>query len=184
MSQNNNNSTNTKKAEENKIIRVQIKNKPEPKTPSLAASAAMYSKEDVRKIVNEFVTSWIKGDTIIRFPTAIELGKQNPLSITFTKDPSVNAELKIKEHYIDLILICAGVKPTSNTEQQKAIFEVFKMLLMFRSANRIENKNITKDTEKRFAELEKIQQNQMKLVEQITAFLFKPKITKQQKTKN
>jgi hypothetical protein len=176
MAQNNNN---TRKNEENKIIRVQIKNKPEP-----SPSAALYSEEDVRKIVNEFVTSWIKGDLIIRFPTASELGKQNPLSITFTKDPSLNAELKIKEHYIDLILICAGVKLVSNQEQQKAISEVFKMMLMFRSANRIENKNITKDIEKRFTELEKTQQNQMKLVEQITAFLFKPKSVRQQKAKS
>jgi len=168
---------NTGKPEENKIIRVQIKNKPE-------QSTALYSEENVRKIVDEFITSWIRGDTIIRFPTASELVKQNPLTIAFPKDPSVNAELKIKEHYIDLILICAGVKPSSNEEQQKAISEVFKMMLMFRSANRIENKTITKDIEKRITELEKIQQNQMKLVEQITAFLFKPKKTKQQKTKS
>jgi hypothetical protein len=158
--------------EENKIIRVQIKRNPEPST-------ALYSEKDVRAIVDEFITSWIKGDIIIRFPTASELGKQNPLNITFSKDPSVNAELKIKEHYVDLILICAGVKPASNEEQQKAISEVFKMMLMFRSANRIENKNILKDIEKRVTELEKIQQNQMKLVEQITAFLFKPKKSKQ-----
>ncbi|MCL2172130.1 MAG: hypothetical protein LBH62_03720 [Nitrososphaerota archaeon] len=185
MAQNNNN-INTKKNVENKIIRVQIKNKPEPSPPVItsSATAALYSEEDVRKIVNEFVTSWIKGDLIIRFPTANELGKQNPLSLTLTKDPSVNAELKIKEHYIDLILICAGVKHTSIEEQQKAISEVFKMMLMFRSANRIENQNITKDIEKRFTDLEKTQQNQMKLVEQITAFLFKPKKPKQQKTKN
>jgi hypothetical protein len=168
---------NIRQTEENKIIRVQIKKKTEP-------SAALYNEEDIRKIVNEFVTSWIKGDTIIRFPTASELGKQNPLNIVFSKDPSVNAELKIKEHYIDLILVCAGVKPASNEEQQKAISEVFKMMLMFRSANRIENKNITKDIERRFTELEKTQQNQIKLVEQITAFLFKPKSTKQQKTKS
>ncbi|MCL2642886.1 MAG: hypothetical protein FWD52_05200 [Candidatus Bathyarchaeota archaeon] len=172
MSQNN-----TGKTEENKIIRVQIKKKPE-------SSAALYSEEDIRRIVNDFITSWIKGDLIIRFPTASELGKQNPLNITLTKDPSVNAELKIKEHYIDLILVCAGVKTASNEEQQKAISEVFKMMLMFRSANRIENKSITKDIERRFTELEKIQQNQMKLVEQITAYLFKPKKTKQQKTKS
>lgn len=168
---------NTTQPEENKIIRVQIKKKPE-------SSAALYSEEDIRRIVNDFITSWIKGDLIIRFPTASELGKQNPLNITLTKDPSVNAELKIKEHYIDLILVCAGVKTASNEEQQKAISEVFKMMLMFRSANRIENKSITKDIERRFTELEKIQQNQMKLVEQITAYLFKPKKTKQQKTKS
>ena len=164
---------NTVNPEKNKIIRVQIK-----KTPEL--SAALYSEKDVRVIVDEFVTSWIKGDIIIRFPTASELGKQNPLSIAFPKDPSVSAELKIKEHYIDLILVCAGVKSASSEEQQKAISEVFKMILMFRSANRIENKNILKDLEKRVTELEKIQQNQMKLVDQITAFLFKPKKAKQQ----
>ncbi|MDR0318835.1 MAG: hypothetical protein LBI09_02230, partial [Nitrososphaerota archaeon] len=56
--------------EKNKIIRVQIKKDPEP-------SAALYSEKDIRTIVDEFVTSWIKGDTIIRFPTATELGKQN-----------------------------------------------------------------------------------------------------------
>jgi hypothetical protein len=165
--------------EKNKIIRVQIK-----KTPETTTSAALYSEKDVRAIVDEFVTSWIKGDLIIRFPTANELGKQNPLNITFSKDPSVSAELKIKEHYIDLILVCAGVKPASSVEQQKAISEVFKMILMFRSANRIENKNIVKDIEKRVTELEKTQQNQLKLVEQITAFLFKPKKTKQQQTKS
>ncbi len=159
--------------EKNNVIRVQIKKKPE-------TTAALYSEKDVRTIVDEFVTSWIKGDIIIRFPTANELGKQNPLNFTFPKNPSVNAELKIKEHYIDLILICAGIKPASNEEQQKAISEVFKMILMFRSANRIENKNILKDLEKRVTELEKTQQHQLKLVEQITAYLFKPKKTKQQ----
>jgi hypothetical protein len=159
-------------SEKNKVIRVQIKKTPEP-------SAALYSEKDVRAIVDEFVTSWIKGNIIIRFPTASELGKQNPLSIAFPKDPSVSAELKIKEHYVDLILICAGVKPASSEEQQKAISEVFKMILMFRSANRIENKNILNEIEKRVTELEKTQQHQFKLVEQITAFLFKPKKPKQ-----
>ncbi len=159
--------------EENKIIRVRIKKKSEP-------SAALYNDKDVRRIVDEFVTSWIRGDIIIRFPTASELSKQTPLSIAFPKDPSVSAELKIKEHYVDLLLVCAGVKPASNEEQQKAISEVFKMLLMFRSANRIEGKIISNDIEKRVAELEKTLQSQTKLIEQITAFLFKPKKSKQQ----
>jgi hypothetical protein len=158
---------------DDKVIRVRIKKKPEP-------SAALYNEKDVRRIVNEFVTSWIRGDIIIRFPTASELSKQNPLTIAFPKDPSVSAELKIKEHYIDLLLVCAGQKPASNEEQQKAISEVFKMMLMFRSANRIEGKIISNDIEKRVAELEKTQENQTKLIEQITAFLFKPKKTKQQ----
>ncbi len=174
MSQNNN-----AKPEENKILSVRIKKE---KTPE--PSAALYNDQDVRRIVNEFITSWIRGDIIIRFPTATELSKQNPLSIAFPKDPSVSAELKIKEHYVDLLMTCAGVKPASNEEQQKAISEVFKMMLMFRSANRIEGKIISNDIEKRVAELEKTLQSQTKLVEQITGYLFKPKKPKQKRSES
>jgi hypothetical protein len=158
-------------AADKKIISVRIKRKPEPQTdPSL-----LYSKEDIRKIVSEFVSSWIRGDIIIRFPTAAELAKQNPLSIAFPTDPSVNAELKIKEHYFDLLSIIAGIKPASADEQEKAIAEIFKMLLMFRSANRIEGKILSNDLQRRVDELEKTAKAQGKLVDQITAFLFKPR---------
>ncbi len=164
---------NTSKTDDKRIISVRIKKKPEP-------SAALYSEKEVRTMVSEFVTSWIRGDIIIRFPTAAELAKQTPLNIAFPKDPSVNAELKIKEHYVDLLSVCAGIKPAGADEQNKAISEVFKMLLMFRSANRIEGKIISNDIEKRVDELEKTQKNQAKLVDQITAFLFKPKKSKQE----
>jgi hypothetical protein len=87
----------------------------------------------------------------------------------------VNAELRIKEHYVNQLSIIAGIKPASADEQEKAISEVFKMLLMFRSANRIEGKIISNDLEKRIEEIEKTVKNQCKLVEQITGFLFKPK---------
>ena len=121
------------------------------------------------------MNSWIKGDIIIRFPTAAELSKKNPLSIVFPTDPSLNEELKIKEHYVDLLMTSAGVKKTSADEQEKAINDVFRMLLMFRSANRIEGKIISKDIEKRVATLEEKLQSTGKLVEQITGFLFKEK---------
>ena len=162
-------------SEDKKIINVRIKRKPEP--ASKADPTILFSQEEIRKFVTEFVASWIRGDIIIRFPTAAELAKKTPLSIAFPTDPSVNAELKIKEHYIDLLSIIAGIKPASADEQEKAIAEVFKMLLMFRSANRIEGKIISNDIEKRVTELEKTSQNQSKLVDQITAFLFKPKVS-------
>ena len=157
--------------EDKKVISVRIKRKPEPKPePTL-----LFSQKDIRRFVVEFVSSWIRGDIIIRFPTAAELAKKTPLSIAFPTDPSVNAELKIKEHYVDLLSVIAGTKPSSADEQEKAISEVFKMLLMFRSANRIEGKIISNDIEKRIEELEKTTKSQTKLVDQITAFLFKPK---------
>jgi hypothetical protein len=153
-------------AEVKKVIRVKIrKNKEEP--------ATLFSPKEVRRIVTEFVSSWIRGDIIIRFPTAAELSKKNPLAITFPTDPSVNAELKIKEHYIDLLSICAGIKPASEEEQEKAVTEVFRMMLMFRSANRIEGKIMANDIEKRVVILEDKVQSTNKLVEQITGFLFK-----------
>ena len=162
-------------SEDKKIINVRIKRKPEPASKS--DPTILFSQVEIRRFVTEFVASWIRGDIIIRFPTAAELAKKTPLSIAFPTDPSVNAELKIKEHYIDLLSIIAGIKPASIDEQEKAIAEVFKMLLMFRSANRIEGKIISSEIEKRVTELEKTSQNQSKLIDQITAFLFKPKVS-------
>jgi len=161
--------------EEKKVISVRIKRKQEPiPEPSL-----LFSETEIRQYVTEFVASWIRGDIIIRFPTAAELAKKTPLSIAFPTDPSVNAELKIKEHYVDQLSIIAGIKHASIAEQEKAISEVFRMLLMFRSANRIEGKIISNDLQKRVEELEKTVKNQAKLVDQITGYLFTPKKTKQ-----
>jgi hypothetical protein len=159
---------------ENKVIKVRIrKSKPEP------AANVLFLPKDVRRIVTEFVSSWIRGDIIIRFPTAAELSKKNPLAIAFPTDPSIDQELKIKEHYIELLLTCAGLKQVSAVEQEKAINDVFRMLLMFRSANRIEGKIQSNDLEKRVLNLEEKQQATAKLVEQITGFLFKEPEKKQ-----
>ena len=149
-----------------KILKVRIRKKPTEQDP-------LFSTKDVRRFVSDFVTSWIRGEIVIRFPTAAELSKKNPLAIGFPTDPSINQELKIKEHYIDLLSICAGLKQASAEEQEKAISEVFRMLLMFRSANRIEGKIHPSDIEKRLTVAEEKLQNTSKLVEQITGYLFK-----------
>jgi hypothetical protein len=154
-----------------KIV-VRIKRKQE------VAPTPLFSPSEVRRFVTEFVASWIRGDIIIRFPTAAELSKKTPFSIAFPVDPSMDAELKIKEHYVDLLSVCAGTKKASVEEQEKAVNDVFRMLLMFRSANRIEGKIISNDLEKRIEDLEKTVKSTSKLAEQITAFLFKPKKAK------
>src|SRR3990170_6729747 len=155
------------RAEDKKVFRIRMKQE----------SAALFSQKDIRRFVMEFVSSRIRGDITIRFPTAAELSKKTQLSIAFPfpVDPSVNAEMKIKEHYIDLLSVCSGTKKASTEEQEKAINEVFRMLLMFRSANRIEGKIISNDLEERMEELEKNMKSQEKLVGQITEYLFKPK---------
>ncbi len=168
------NSNTGNRAENKKIVTAKILEKQQESGP-------LFSQKDVRRVVTEFVSAWIRGTIVIRFPTAAELSKKNPLSIAFPTDPSIDAELKIKEYYVDLLSVCAGIKKASAEEQEKAVSEVFKMLLMFRSANRIEGKIISGDVEKKVEELEKTVKNQTKLVDQITGFLFKPK--KQNKPK-
>jgi hypothetical protein len=138
-------------------------------------SSSLFSKQEIREFVREFVASWIRGDIVIRFPTATDLAKKTPFSVAFPVDPSVSAELKIKEHYIDLLSVCAGTKQASAEEREKAVTEVFRMLLMFRSANRIEGKIISSDWEKRLSDVEKTLNATGKLVEQITGFLFTKK---------
>ena len=147
--------------------------------------SSLFSKQEIRDFVREFVASWIIGDIIIRFPTAAELAKKTPLSIAFPVDPSVDAELKIKEHYIDVLSVCAGTKQASVEEQEKAVTEAFKLLLMFRSANRIEGRIMSKDLDRRMVELERTMNSTGKLVDQITNFLFakKKKTTLRKKRK-
>ena len=147
--------------------------------------SSLFSKQEIRDFVREFVASWIIGDIIIRFPTAAELAKKTPLSIAFPVDPSVDAELKIKEHYIDVLSVCAGTKQASAEEQEKAVTEAFKLLLMFRSANRIEGRIMSKDLDRRMVELERTMNSTGKLVDQITSFLFakKKKTTLRKKRK-
>jgi hypothetical protein len=158
----------TKHISESKVLKVKIRKRQfEPST--------LFTPKEVRHYVTEFVTSWIRGDIIIRFPTASELSKKNPLAISFPTEPSLNEELKIKEHYVELLSICAGTVSASAEEQEKAVSDVFRMLLMFRSANRIEGKIISKDIERRVANLEDKTQSNSKLLEQITGFLFKEK---------
>lgn len=155
--------------EETKKLVVRIRKKQgEPLSP-------LFSPSEVRNVVSEFVASWIRGDIVIRFPTAAELSKKTPLNIAFPVDPSVNAELKIKEHYVDLLSVCAGIKKASTEDQEKAIQEVFRMLLMFRSANRIEGRIMSNDLDRRMKELEKTMNTTGRLVEQITGFLFTKK---------
>jgi hypothetical protein len=100
-------------SKDEKIV-VRIKKKTEQVPTSLI------HPDEIRRFVQEFVSSWIRGDIVIRFPTAHELSKKTPLSIAFPVDPSVNAELKIKEHYIDLLSIVAGIKKASAEEQAKS----------------------------------------------------------------
>jgi hypothetical protein len=87
----------------------------------------------------------------------------------------VAAELKIKEHYVDRLSVVAGIKAASKEEQENAVDEIFKMMLMFRSSNRIEGRIMSSDLDKRVAKLEETIQNQAKLLDQITGFLFTPK---------
>ena len=159
----------TKESDNDEKIIVRLKKKHE------VTSSPLFSSTDVRRFVTEFVSSWIRGDIVLRFPTATELSKKTPLSIAFPVDPSVNAELKIKEYYVDLLSTVTGIKKASEEEHERAIAEVFKILLMFRSANRIEGKIVSNDIERKIEEIEKDLKTQKKLVEQITEFLFKPK---------
>ena len=80
-----------------------------------------------------------------------------------------------------MLSIVAGIRPASVVEQEKAMDDIFKMLLMFRSSNRIEGRIMSNDLDKRVQKLEETSQNQAKLVDQITGFLFTPKKTKQKK---
>jgi len=92
--------------------------------------------------------SWIRGDmssdSRLRW-----IGKENSLSLAFPVDPSVNAELENKRALHWFAVCLRWIKKASSEEQEKAIQEVFKILLMFRSANQNRRKNSRERLEKR-----------------------------------
>ena len=66
-------------SDDKKIISVRIKKKTETKTEP----TVLFNQSDIRKFVLEFIASWIRGDLIIRFPTAAELAEKNTSEHSF-----------------------------------------------------------------------------------------------------
>ncbi len=69
--------------EDKRIISVRIKRKPEVK----GEPSVLYSQKEIHTFVTEFVSSWIRGDIIIRFPTAAELAKADTSKHSVSKRP-------------------------------------------------------------------------------------------------
>lgn len=116
-------------------------------------SSSIFSDEDIKNTVREFILAWLRGKIAINFPSAREL--QNYLLPIFRYDPQAKEkEIKIKEYFINLVSICLGTEKATSKERNKAINLVFRQILALRSGNRIKGTFAEFNIEKRFQILE------------------------------
>jgi hypothetical protein len=108
--------------------------------------ASLISKRESTATVREFVLAWIKGEISINFPDSSFIRHQAHLdgeSIDIRE--ASKREVLAKDFFIEQVSIVSGKKPSTVIEQEKAISELYDILLSFRCGDRIKGTFGTKD---------------------------------------
>lgn len=116
----------------------------------------IFSREEIESTVKGFVLAYIRGRIKIVFPTSedFEIIKKRSGEKSDFKD-SFNTELKGKEWFLQLIEIISGIKPSSPDQLEVVKNEVFKLILIFRSGQRIDGLFFDYSLEEKMKDLEK-----------------------------
>jgi len=115
----------------------------------------LFSQEEIKDIIKGFVLAWLGGHITIKFPSAEELLARSKLeNRKLDYKQATDEELAGKLDTIELISICAGAKPATHEEQQKATGDLFHRILLLRSADRIKGNFVKYSTEERLTRLE------------------------------
>lgn len=133
---------------------------------------SIFSQEEIRDIVKKFVSAWLRGDITISFVTSGELlerAKMGKQKLSYTQ--AYDKEVKDKLIFTNLCSICVGAKQATEDERQKAISDVFELILVLRSSGRIKGKFIEYDIEERLRKLEERLDETDRLVHEIAIWL-------------
>ena len=138
------------------------------KVAPIDQARSIFSQDEIRTIVKEFVAAYVRGDVNIKFVTAEELmnlAKVNKERLDF--DMAINQEISAKQPYLDLIAICAGSKKASPEELHKAVNSLFEQILALRSSRRLIGTFMTFDVDSRLSKLERDLNETNKLVAEL-----------------
>jgi disulfide oxidoreductase YuzD len=111
-----------------------------PKEPEQIRRTVL-SKQETENIVREFVIAWIEGDVKIDFPDVdfyMTYAKMTNEHLDFKA--AAQKELEHKDKFEKLIAIIGGDTPSTKEEQEKAISQMFKLILDYRCGERIKGK--------------------------------------------
>ena len=84
-------------------------------------SHSIFSDEETRNIVRQFILIWLRGEITINFPSAREFGKLSYQMIGYLGSEAKEKEIDIKTKFIDLISICLGSEKSTSEQRNMAI---------------------------------------------------------------
>lgn len=133
---------------------------------------SIFSPEEIRDIVKKFVSAWLRGDITLFFVSSEEyLQRAKMKKQKLSYEQASDQEVKSKLVFTNLASICVGTKQATEDERQKAISDVFEMILMLRLSDRIKGKFIEYDIEERLRKLEERLDITDRLVHEIAIWL-------------
>jgi hypothetical protein len=116
----------------------------------------LFSEDEIREIVKSFLITWLSNDVKILFPEPEEIETIAKLENRQSDTKTILLEhSKIKEKFINVIYIFTGRTKATQEQQNKAIYDLFNLLLHYRSGNRIEGNFLRNMYEERLSRIER-----------------------------
>jgi hypothetical protein len=102
-------------------------------------STCIFSPEEIRTTVKNFTLGWLSGAVKIHFRIAHEIMEE----AKFTKEKmdwnqALQEERVAKQEFLKLVDICVGAVKATPEQQEQALAELFRVILILRAGARIE----------------------------------------------
>jgi hypothetical protein len=142
--------------------------------PERVEAKPIFSQREIRSIIKDFITAWLSGQIKLILPTCEEIlqtAKQAGDKLDYKQ--ALARELETKADFRNSIGICSGTIKATSEEQQKAVSDMFDMILSLRNGDRIEGKFMDYELEQRIQRLEEGLSITNNLVQEIIDWLYK-----------
>jgi hypothetical protein len=148
------------------------------KLPDLTDSASkskeiegIFSQDEIRNIVKQFIAAYLRGELTIEFRTAGEILQQAKFAKRkINIDAALDEEVACKKPFYDMIAVCTGSTEASPQERQTAIFDLFNIIVILRSSGRLKGNLMSSNIEERLERMETELVDISKVVKELVIF--------------
>ncbi len=111
-------------------------------TDETANSApCLFSQLDIKNIIKDFHSAWLRNEVSIDFPKTEDIRSQAKVDgEKLDKRIAHREALGHKVRFLDLIAQCTDISETTLQQQQKALNELYQLIVAYRIGDRIKGK--------------------------------------------
>jgi hypothetical protein len=114
----------------------------------------LFTQEEIKNIVKDFINAWLRGDVDFRFADANELIERSRITgKKISYDEAMTQERVDKTRFINVISICSDESIGTPEEKQKALQDAFKGIISLRIGHRLDGKFTGNKAEEKIARL-------------------------------